>query len=65
MLAEDIKEASGMMPWGTKQRLDWRKHTQEALQLVLDDIEQAYARWQFNMTNGTRDEFDNPIEFHG
>lgn len=65
MLAEDIKEASGMMPWGTKQRLDWRKHTREALQLVLDDIEQAYARWQFDMANGTRDEFDNPIEFHG
>jgi len=65
MLCEDIKHFSSMLPWGTKQRYNFRKHTKEALQMVLDDIEQAYSRWQFNMANGMRDEYDNPIEFRG
>ncbi len=61
MLAEDIKEASGML--GRKMRYDWRKHTLESLQEVMDSVVQEYDRFQFQYTNGMVDEFNNPIEF--
>ena len=63
MLCADIKEASGML--GRKMRYDWRKHTLESLQEVMDSVEQEYCRFQFQYTNGMVDEFNNPIEYHG
>ena len=60
MLCEDIKEASGML--GRKSRYDWRKHTLDYLQDILDSKEQEYARFRFQYNNGKVDEFNNPIE---